>query len=228
MNKVKIRSVTPIIAKHSINTFKKSMLGISVSSPIYQDQEKLSTLFKWLSENYSHTHIIIGDYLHRINEAINYGKTTSDAIEKSLYIGCLIDSQITIELNKYPKEMFTVSHWKDCIYENSNFHSKYNNLTEAYKTCNSFRESIQNIANNFIEKQSSKGEISLNRNEAIDLSINYIIEEMAVFSLFIDMGYTVQLYPGTTLPILKELANGMHSEVDTNLKQGTYIDLKIK
>ena len=51
---------------------------------------------------------------------------------------------------------------------------------------------------------------------------------MAVFSVLIEQGYRVQVYPGTQLKILKDLANNKFPNLDNNLTQGIYIDLSVK
>ncbi len=228
MYKIGIKDLAPKGEAKRIFQNEKCLLGVSVSNPLYQSPEKLEYLFKWLANNFDNVQIIIGDYLNRINENINFGKQGEEAVLKSLYIGELLHSQIEIELKKYPSGKFSIIHWKDFLDNNPKHKDILNTLQNHLLTNPLFRESIETTAKTFIAKNIKKGNIYLSENLALEKSIQYILEEMAVFSLFIEDGYILQVYPGTTLTILKELANNKHTDIDTNLCNGVYIDLTIK
>ncbi len=224
--KVKVSDIAPDNINYK-EIKDRGFLGISINNPIFLEQ-KIEFLTDWLYENLSECKIIVGDHLHRINEYILYGENIVNATEKSRKRGALIAEHLTKILHKYNKNRLSLEFWaqyskdEECQYEREK-------LKSLYQQNNNFQASINDLATTFIDKQISRGcHIHVNKGKAINFSVKYILEEMSVFSILIKRGYKVQVYPGTQLNILKELAKGKFPEIDTNLKHGIYIDLTVK
>ena len=80
-----------------------------------------------------------------------------------------------------------------------------------------------------MKKQKEKGNYSIvSEEEAIKHSVEYIIEEMTVFSILISNGYSTLVYPGTILQIFKDIVQDVFPDLESVLKKGIYIDLTIK
>ncbi len=63
--------------------------------------------------------------------------------------------------------------------------------------------------------------------QAIRLSCEYILEEVAVFNVLSESGWTVELYPGPELRVLAEVAAGKYPDVPAGLKGRVNVELKI-
>ena len=63
--------------------------------------------------------------------------------------------------------------------------------------------------------------------EALKLSCEYLLEEIAVFSALSEQGWQVEFYPGPELRVLAEVAKGRYSGVPIGLKERISVELKI-
>ena len=223
--KVKIARVTPSSSKLESKTIKKCYLGISMNSQILEEP-KLSSIIDWLSNNYDECQIVIGDYLNRINEYILFGHDKSDAIDKSLYLGELFKKQFENDIDKYPNEKFSILSWYDLI-KNSNYDKLKKYFYDCYNNNLEFKDRIHYTSEKYVEKQIIRGSLFINRDDAVKISAQYIIEELAGFSLLITLGYRIQVYPGSILEIIKDFVNGEFPEISTNLREGIFIELKL-
>ena len=66
---------------------------------------------------------------------------------------------------------------------------------------------------------------AVSQSQAIELSVKYLLEEMAVFDILVAQNWQVEIYPGTQLPILKEIAKGDFENVPKHLQKRIFIGL---
>lgn len=228
--KYKIKKIesAPAITVKQLANYRKCYLGISVNNPFFRDQH-LGLLLKWIANHFDECTILIGDYLHRINESILHGITGEEAIASSINRGDQIHEMLEIALSMLPDDKFKVYRWKEFLDSNPKSLTEKTKLTALFNTNKDFQKDILQSCTEFIDRLIARGErLYPTKVEAISQSKEYLIEEMAVFSVLIEQGYKVQVYPGTQLKILKDLANKKLSNIDTNLTQGIYIDLTVK
>lgn len=226
--KIKKHDSAPTISVKKLAEYRKCYLGISVNNPFFRDQN-LGLLLKWIANHFDECIIIIGDYLHRINESILHGITGEQAIASSINRGDIIEEMLNAFLLILPDDKFKVYRWKEFLDNNPKSLSEKEKLTTLFSTNKEFRNDILQSCTEFIDRLIARGErLYLTKEEAISQSKEYLLEEMAVFSVLIEQGYRVQVYPGTQLKILKDLANYKFPNIDTNLSQGIYIDLSVK
>lgn len=228
--KYKIKKIesAPTISVNQLAEYRKCYLGISVNNPFFREQH-LGLLLKWISNHFDECTIIIGDYLHRINESILHGTTGEEAIASSIIRGDQIELMLEVALSILPQNKFKVYRWKDFLDKYPKALSEKEKLTSIFNSNKIFQDDILQSCSEFIERLVTRGErLYLTKEEAINQSREYLLEEMAVFSVLIEQGYEVQVYPGTQLKILKDLANKKIPDINTNLTQGIYIDLTVK
>jgi tRNA-dependent cyclodipeptide synthase len=224
---VKLKSA-PKITIQQLSKYRKCYLGVSVNNPFFRDKH-FGLLLRWIANHFDECIILIGDYLHRINETILLGKFGDDAINSSMLRGNQLYEILEVALSLLPQNKFTIYRWKDFLDEYPDTQKRKEQLLNYYNENEEFRNAIFQSSTEFIERLSDRGEvIYLSKEEAVVESKEYLIEEMAVFSKLIEQGYKVQVYPGTQLNVLKELANKKYESIDTNLKEGIYIDLTVK
>jgi hypothetical protein len=75
-------------------------------------------------------------------------------------------------------------------------------------------------------KKRSK-DIAVDDSKAIELCCKYLLEEIAVFNMLSEKGWRVELYPGSELHVLAEIAKGRFPEVPVGLKNRINVELKI-
>lgn len=226
--KVKKIESAPAISVNQLSEYRRCYLGISINNPFFREQH-LGLLLKWISNHFDECIILIGDYLHRINESILYGKTGEDAIASSSIRGEIIQNMLDIAISVLPQNKFKVYRWKDFLDNNPKWQTEKEALITYFNNDKTFHDDIIQSCTEFIDRLIARGEpLYLSKEEAINQSKEYLLEEMAVFSVLIEQGYSVQVYPGTQLKILKDLANNKHQNIKTNLSKGIYVDLTVK
>ncbi|MFN8297850.1 MAG: tRNA-dependent cyclodipeptide synthase [Chitinophagales bacterium] len=228
--KYKIKKIdsAPNISVLDLAVHRKCYLGISVNNPFFRDKH-LGLLLKWIANHFDECVIIIGDYLHRINESILHGESGESAIASSINRGNQIYEILDVTLSILPQNKFKLYRWKQFLDENPNALIEKEKLNQLYNSNNNFRQDILQSCADFIDRLIERGErLYLTKEEAINQSKEYLLEEMGVFSVLIAQGYNVQVYPGTQLKILKDLANNKFPEIKSNLTSGVYIDLTVK
>lgn len=226
--KIKLSGIAPDMSLAQLAKFRKCYLGVSINNPFFRDRH-LGLLLKWIASHFDECIILIGDYLHRINENILHGNTGETAIASSINRGDQIHEMIDIALSILPKNKFKVYRWKEFLDKNPRSFTKKDELNFLFENNRTFHESILLSCSEFVERLIKRGErLYFTREEAIALSREYLIEEMSVFSTLIEMGYNVQVYPGTQLKVLKDLARHAFPAVESNLSAGIYVDLTVK
>jgi len=228
--KYKIKKIdsAPPLSIDELSSYRKCYLGISINNPFFRDKH-LGLLLKWISSHFDECVIIIGDYLHRINEYILHGNYGQEAIDSSVNRGDQIDLILQVALDILPKNKFKIYRWKEFLDLHPQAIPEKDRLTKLFKSHEKFNADIIQSSTEFIERLMQRGEpLYVSKDEAVVLSTEYLLEEMAVFSVLISSGYFVQVYPGTQLTVLKDLANNEFPGLDTNLRDGVYIDLTIK
>jgi tRNA-dependent cyclodipeptide synthase len=225
--KTKINSLAPDMLKDLIYQ-ENCYLGISINNPFFLG-DYLGLLLQWIAKRFPTCKIIVGDHLHRINEYILNGVDDEAlAIAEGKKRGKIIADRIEALLDEFPRKKFELEFW-ETYYNNPECQDQKRKLRESFETNKYFSRSVQESASDFIERQVSRGcHIHLDKASAVEKSVEYLLEEMAVFSYLIEKGYRVQVYPGTQLSILKEFANGEFTELGSNLNKGIFIDLTVK
>ena len=223
--KYKILDIQPAFSEKNLSNLGYFCVGVSMNNANYFGN-RLQPFVEWLEQKSDNTIIVIGDYLHRFNEKIFNNVTDDEAIRKGLALGQLFIKKLNeckIQANK-----FEIIHWETLI-NDVEIIEEYKKICHFFITNLLFRDEILASCDDFVFRQVEKGNnIGVSYEEAIKLSSNYILEEMAVFGILAKRGYKVQVYPGTQLSIFKALGNGVFPEVDAGLKHGIFVDLKIK
>lgn len=223
--KCKVIDTQPPVLFSDLQKMKKGCIGISMSNNIFFGNY-LKGLLKWSENNFENTLLVVGDYLGRINARIFQDCDEEKAIKRGLELGDLFLKHL--ESLDYNSSFFTVVRWSVFI-NDPDFIAEHDKLKYHFQHNEPFKTLIMSSCEDFIDNQIARGSsTSVSYKEAIKLSSEYILEEMAVFGLLAYRGYRVQAYPGTQLPILKALGNGLFPEVDSLLKHGIFVDLKIK
>lgn len=224
--RIKIENITPANRNFDLATKRKCILGVSMSNPVFW-RSSLGTMLNWMQENFDSSLILVGDYLQRHNEQISNGNEASLAIETAMQKGDLFAEKLNQYLPKYNSNSFQIARWKP-LYENADFQKHKNVLEKIYHSNSAVKKSIEETAQFFVSQKQERMDFKVSEEEAIRLSVAYLLEEMAVFSILIDQGWDVVLYPGAQLPLLMEIAKGEFEGIPNSLNKGIYVELKIR
>jgi tRNA-dependent cyclodipeptide synthase len=224
--RVRIENITPSDKDLKLSEKRKCVLGVSMSNPVFW-RSSLGTMLAWMDKNFDSSLVLVGDYLQRFNEQIANGNQADLAIESAMRKGDLFETKLNQYLPEYANEKFHIARWKP-FHENANFHKHKTVLDKIYNSNLAVKTSIDNTAKLFVSQKQDRLDFKVSEEEAVRLSVEYLLEEMAVFSILIDEGWDVVLYPGAQLPLLMEIAKGEFDGVPNSLNKGIYVELKVR
>ena len=223
MDKIIISEITPSSIKKDDFGNRKAYLSISITNNFHFSKNVKSQV-EFMEKNFSRFVIVIGDHLCRHNRLIDSNLNEEEHIKECLLKGKLIKNNYS----KFLKNKNDIIHWKD-LYSTQTFEKNILLVKNEYKHNHNFQKSIINSAEKFIERKEKRMELNktINLNDAISLSISYVLEELAIMNMMIEDDFIIQSYLGSNIQILKQLANNSFS-TDLLLNKGIYLDLKIK
>ncbi len=224
--RVRIEKITPSDADFNLSEKRKCILGVSMSNPVFW-RSSLGTMLDWMDENFDTSLILVGDYLQRLNEQISNGNESELAIETAMQKGDLFEAKLNQYLPRYEEKKFQTARWKP-FYESADFQKHKTILDKIYSSNSAVKQSIDETAKLFVSQKQNRLDFKVSEEEAIRFSVEYLLEEMAVFSILIDQGWDVVLYPGAQLPLLMEIAKGEFEGVPNSLNKGIYVELKVR
>jgi len=205
----------------------KVFLGVSINTPIFR-KRVLKHLLKWIAENCHSCEIVITDYLHRYNKQIFCGLNSDDAIREALQLGEELKRSISLYVHSYPAGRFTVHRWLN-YYESEGFKRSLFYIRQVFRKDVRFKSAVITSATDFIDGQVQTGrKIQNNLQAAVDLSVEYLLEEMAFIDLMASNGTRISIYPGTQLGFLKAIARGEYPKINSHIRNSIYVDLAVK
>jgi len=223
---VSIAKILPAITEAELFGRKKCYLGISLENPLFEG-ETLQAMLAWASEKFEQTLVIVGDYLCRFNERIITGYDLDKAGGPAVALGDSFISRTKGLFDKLPPGKVRLTRWKEHL-QHEEFHVAKKAIDELFKTNEEFRASVEYDALSFVKRQKKRNRnFAVGMEEAIGLSCEYILEEVAVFNLLSQHGFSVELYPGPELRVLAEVAKGLYPGVPAGLKNRVNVELKI-
>lgn len=222
----RIETIAPAITQKELFLHRRCYLGISIGNTQFRG-ESFQVLLEWISRHFDECLIVVGDYLQRYNEHIFFNRQAKEAEIESLRMGDAFLKESAEYLNRLPEEKFHVTRWKSYL-DSPEYHKAKKILDELFVTSFEFRESIDKTSAEFISRQmkNKKGPV-VDKKTAIALSTQYILEEIAVFSVLVENGWAVEVYPGPEIPVLVDIAAGKFPHIPPALKQRINVELRI-
>lgn len=224
--RITVEQVMPASAESSLFSHPKCVLGVSMSNPIFW-RSSLDKILEWMALHFDTSMILVGDYLHRFNEQIVRGGTEEMAAERALEVGDDFMEQLEQYLPKYPAGKFEVMRWQPFHQEPAFWEAK-EQMHGLYASNPEVKASIDSAASLFVWQKQDRSRFKVTKSTAVELSAQYLLEEMAVFSMLIEKGWEVVIYPGAQLPLLMEIAKGRFKDIPNSLDKGVYVELKVR
>lgn len=220
-----LRSVTPSSAKAQLSHAHCCYLGISLETEAFC-RPRLDATVNWIASHFKQCAVVVGDSVHRYTLQIMKELAADEAAAEAYRIGTtfLAETQDLFDDERCKFEFVRFSE----LQNTPEFVSYVNQIKDTFSRNIAFAESIRRSANSFVDRRRMELRAqSVTRKRMIDLSCHYIIEEMAVFSCLVKFGWNVEVYPGTELPVLLDIARGKYDGIPEPLKHRINIELKI-
>ena len=200
------------------------ILGVSLESSAFRTA-KLVTITEWIRNRYSRCTAMLGDGLYRLTLQLESDSRENDALEYSKWLARdYVQTQWPVFNLRESNCQFDFRFCSDVLSNDPCFPAYYATVCSMFAEDAAFQESCRVFAREFLQRRPQR-EDTISRHT--DLSIRYLLEELAVISCLAQEGPCTFVYPGS-LTILEEIAEGKHPGVPAPLRTIDYIQLKLK
>jgi tRNA-dependent cyclodipeptide synthase len=222
---VSIVKILPNISRQQLFDHKRCYLGISLDNPVFEGRT-LDALLAWTVQRFEHCLVVIGDHLCRFNELLFRGCGQAQAADAARMFGDAFLLRSGAAFERFSDKV-QLTRWHEHLQSPQFIRSKAV-LDKLFVSNSQFGSSIRKDALAFLKRQNKHGRIpAIDTDQALKLSCEYLLEEIAVFSALSERGWQVELYPGPELRVLAEIAKGKYSDVPAGLRQRISVELKI-
>jgi tRNA-dependent cyclodipeptide synthase len=222
----KLASVTPSGARQALSNMKACYLGVSLETRPF-NRPMLDATVTWIAAHFTQCAVFIGDSLHRLTLQIVKEISPEEAATAAYELGSRFIEGTNGLFSSFNVCRFGFIRGFD-IQSAQEFINYEAILNELFETDQEFKASIKRSAVSFINRRRyDLIRASTTRERMIALSCKYIIEEMAIFACLVRGGWQVEVYPGSELPVLVEVAEGRYGRVPDPLKSRVNVALKI-
>jgi len=224
-----VKRVTPRLAINFDEPMPKCYCGVSLAQANANfEGQRLKALIAWLACHSKQCRIVIGDDLHRWNIMIWDGCSAARSRKLAQRKGKLFVGQLRPLLTRYPLEKFQVVYWREMT-EQPEFAAWLREVNKMILDDASLADCLQLSARSFVMRQIQRGRrLRTSFEEAMALSMQYIIEEIAVFGRLSEDGWCVDVYPGQELPLLAEIAKNQCPTIPKPLRDRINVELGIR
>lgn len=208
------------------STFKTARLLVSVGQE-YHEGAKLLAAINWCAKRFGHVEILVGDTLQRHSFSLNDGMDPAEAFEKSRIAGddwlarnaALIASLPSVSITRWEA-------WR----VNSAFRPRLLQIMAAYEDLAEFRDAVDEAAMGYCARKSRIDDLqdAGYRKKTLDLSYQYIFEELAIYSLIADGEPVIDIYPGSCLSVIKRLQGGIPEGLPPSLGARSLCSIKLE
>ena len=158
--------------------------------------------YRWAARTFSSCTVLVGDSLYPSTLQIIEGISEPDAILKAEY-------QSKLTLNEFNARIQDLSppniiRTRDII-ETSEFYNYFETIAKLYCQNGRFADSVNEDAQWFVMRQARKSRLRLPMERAINKSIFYIKQEIAVYLFLAERGYLIDVYLGREIPTLAKI-----------------------
>lgn len=222
--KVKVNHISASASFSGLENFDTAYLGVSLNNPIFW-HHSFADVAQWFIQNFSSPYLLLGDYLNRWNDMIFYSTSVEECIQKSMREANELRALFRSNEN-IPNVQELV--WEDLI-KTTLFNNASDSLKQLYRDNSIFHQRIQESAQDFVLRQIERGQQPItSRDTAIEYSVAYLLEELAVFQVLIEKRIPVQIYPGKQLPVLSNLHTNLDMNLPDSFRQGVFVELRVK
>lgn len=173
-------------------------LQISVGNPKH-DGDKFFALAEWAAARFEKVILIVSDTLQRHNLAFYNDMNAADAHQRATAMGDYWLKKNYNAIDILPNKI--VTRWNDWL-DDLAYAATRDIIQAEFETNSDFRSAVEAKALEFTVRQ-----FGLSNPDAINVSVKYILEELAAFALMFSSERAIDVYPGSWfMDIIKILA----------------------
>ena len=221
--KYTVRRVIPPQRKAEALYPQKVCLGISLDSEEFYGKN-LSGILAWIEQHYDECLIFIGDCLYSYTLQI-FSSMDSAAVTQTVAgaVTTFKDQALKYTTRSKTKfQLITLSELSNRV----NFSAYKHLIKQLYQENGQFRSSIEKTAADYIRRKSKNGQLAMSSDNASSLSGQYLLEEIAFYCLLASDGWLLEVYPGSEIPVLREIIQGKIQNAPEVLQRRVFVELR--
>ncbi|MCB9963815.1 MAG: tRNA-dependent cyclodipeptide synthase [Rhodospirillales bacterium] len=195
-------------------TQNRCVLGISLHNPLFSG-ENLLQIIHWINNQTQFDECIVNvaDVLNRHNYMIFDSLDQADALKKSYHHGdsWLNRHMTSLECLNMPFHIMRWSRWLDRI----EYNETHEQIKNAYREHSPFKQAVIYDAMKYFKRKGYNEDQVLPKE--MSASVSYILEELAVYSIFFGEYSAVKIYPAKEMESFKILRYGKVPNVSRGL-----------
>ncbi len=227
--KASLAKVFPHSLRNSLSNYHNCVFITSLGSRNFVNSRRLEASIKWISEHFQTCIVLVSDSIYRLTIEIRGGLKDDESRRSALDAG-----QEFLENNYLLFEQYSAScHFKfrlaSEIEKQSDFEAYYQEFQALYRNSESFHRMVNSFAQTYLNRIEAAEEKPVDGllQRQKHLAINYLLEELALFTCLALEGWAVFLYPGS-IKTFEEISAGLHPGVPLPLKQMIWVSLRLK
>jgi tRNA-dependent cyclodipeptide synthase len=197
------------------------LYGVSVSSWIV-DLSELRAVWDWTRTQFDRCAVLLGDSLHRLTVQAQMGLDTDASRAEASRRADRMEAQLRAAIGHEAVLIRT-----SAVAARQEFSRSFSELQEAFGRCADFRNAIRTDALRYCERQVAAGRLNAPFESAIQLSVRYLLEEVATYNLLAQEGWLAETYQGGELYALAKFMRGDFPGLAPALEKRVHISLRV-
>ena len=223
--KAQLQSVSPkSLGEKVLAENDACVLGISLGNRS-MERAKLEACIEWVSNNFKECALNITDTLYRYTLQITQGVPSDKCRDEAILAGEKFQTEYGPLIDKYSKncrfQWLRVSE----IEKRSNYKMYLEEFQKLYKENGAYQRIVDEFSNMYLCRVSDR-DCTLTDQQKEYCSINYLLEETAMFTCLCEENWNVLVYPGSIKSFI-DIAEGRFTEVPEALRKIVFISLRL-
>ena len=184
----------------------------------------LEIVIPWLHARASAAKVVVGDYPHRHNLVVLNGRSPDEALQKTIKDGRrALNAASAIVKEIGAESTITVCSAKDLI-EDDKCRRIQHELTRYVDAEESFERDVLDDTLAYVNRVCPDFDKNKKHEASISLK-EYIIEEIAMFLHLYYLGFLIEVYHGSDIPIMRKIAMSAYPDFPFACPKRTHVSI---
>lgn len=221
----KARVINKLCTGEKWDNFRTARLLISVGQP-YHEGDKFKATVEWCRKNFDQVQVLVGDTLQRYASMLETDLDAGTAFDNSRKEGDLWLERNFSVLNSLPG--LEIKRWENWRLDES-YKPRLLKIMASYDENSAFRKAIDEAVVAYCSRKNRLQTLqdTTKRKKILDLSYQYVFEEIAIYTLIAERERAVDIYPGSCLAVMSYFYGDVPEGLPAGLGMRSMCSLKL-
>ena len=199
--KAALDRVAPAARQPLIEAGDACLLGVSLGSLNFEGA-RLEASIEWISANFRHCGIVVGDTVYRKTLTLLHGLSETDARAMALTAGRTFAARYAPLFRQYAERCTFTFIFFSAVEQEPSFPVHLRRLEDLTRADAGFAASVDAFADLYLGRGDKlDNPLAADADRARAIAISYLIEESALFAVLSEQGWPLIVYPGSIASI---------------------------